>query len=409
MKSRTLSAHALLWALVASAAVLTQAGMGRAGDSAASVCAAVAAWPESTGPFTPSPGEPGLRVVSYNIHSGLGSGFSLGESRQTVERNLREIIDDIVAAAPAGEAVDVVALNEVDFGSRRSAWIDEAAFIADELRTSTGQRYEVVRGQTWERRSYGREVRFGNALLVRLPILRTASCLFRSGECEGVAMHDGLPGLRPAGLRGLMTEERGVIKATVLAGSKPIDLVVTHLDAFSAEAREAQAMHLLHRFVDRERTTILLGDLNAVATSMTGGRRFFRGERTLDVLTSSTLADARTTYAALHGLDSLDRWATYPADAPAWPLDAVLATADLLPAEVTVIGSTASDHRGIAARLIPVDEAEALAGQRARHDLIRSAQLERIRRCDLASEEARLRRGWLIEKTGFAALESPVS
>jgi endonuclease/exonuclease/phosphatase family metal-dependent hydrolase len=411
MKLRTSSAHALVWALVASAAVLTQVGMGRAGDSSPSICApsVLARWPESSGPFTPSPGDPGLRVVSYNIHSGLGSTFSLGESRQTVERNLHEIIGAIVAAAPAGEPVDVVALNEVDFGSRRSAWIDEAVFLADELRTRTGHPYEVVRGQTWERRSYGREVKFGNALLVRLPILRSSSCLFRSGECEGAPINDELPGLRPAGLRGLMTEERGVIKTTVLAGSKPIDLIVTHLDAFSAEAREAQAMHLLHRFVDRERTTILLGDLNAVTTSLTGGRRFFRGERTLDVLTSSTLADARTTYAALHGLDSFDRWATYPADAPAWPLDAVLASADLLPAEVNVIGSTASDHRGIAARLIPVDEAEALAGQQARHNLIRSAQLERIRRCDLASEEARLQRGWLIEKTGFAALESPAS
>jgi endonuclease/exonuclease/phosphatase family metal-dependent hydrolase len=209
-----------------------------------------------------------------------------------------------------------------------------------------------------------------------------------------------------------MSEERGVVRATVMSGTKAIDVVVTHLDAFSAEAREAQAMHLLHRFVDAERTTILLGDLNAVATSLTGGRRWFRSERTLDVLTSRSLSDVRTTYAPLHGLDprdSMARWSTYPADQPLWPLDAVLASADLLPAEVAVIGTTASDHRGLAARLIPIEEAEALASHRAHLGLIRREQLDRIRRCDLASEEAKARRGWLIEKTGFASLEASAS
>ena len=414
MTAKKSSTHSRAAAVLLASALLAQVGMGRAGDSPSYGCGNSAFLaPSIANPHVlPSPGDSGVRVVTYNIHSGLGPDFSLGQSRHDVERNLDEIVGDIVSAAPASEPVEVVALNEVDFGSRRSAWIDEAAYIADELHARTGRIYEIVRGQTWERTSYGREVRFGNALLVRLPVLQSTTCLFSSGDCKGAPIRDGLPGLRPAGLSGLMNEERGVIKATVLVGASPVDLIVTHLDAFSAQAREAQAMHLLHRFVDSGRTTVLLGDLNAVATPLTGARRFFRGERTLDVLTSATLADVRTTYASLHGLespDSLAKWATYPASAPAWPLDAVLASADLLPAEVTVIGNTASDHRGLAARLIPVAEAEALAGQRARHDLIRAAQLERIRQCDLASEDARIRRGWLIDKTGFAALGSPAS
>jgi endonuclease/exonuclease/phosphatase family metal-dependent hydrolase len=396
-------------ALVA-AMVLTHAGMTNAGRAGAlpyrcSEPASLAA----VQPIAPSPGGRGLRVATYNIHSGLGSAFSLGKSRADVEQNLEEIAADIVAAAPAADPVEVVALNEVDFGSRRSAWIDEADFLASALRERTGERYEVVRGQTWERLAAGREVRFGNALLVRLPVLAASSCLFSSGSCDGARAHDDLPRVRPAGIRGLFTEERGVIKATVLAGTGPVDLVVTHLDAFSAEAREAQAMHLLHRFVDPARTTVLLGDLNAVTTSLTGKRRFFRDERTLDILTSATLADARASYAATHELRSQDRWATYPAASPLWPLDAVLASADLLPAEVSVIGRTASDHRGLAARLIPLEDSEQLARYRERHDLLRSAQLARIRQCDLATEEARARRGWLVEKTGFAALAVPAS
>jgi endonuclease/exonuclease/phosphatase family metal-dependent hydrolase len=410
MRGNTKAARIAGSSVLAAALLLTQAGMTSAGrDGSLPYICREAASLAVAHPIAPSPGGRGLRVATYNIHSGLGSAFSLGKSRAEVEQNLEEIAADIVAATPVGDPVEVVALNEVDFGSRRSAWIDEADFLAAELRERTGQSYDVVRGQTWERRAPGREVRFGNALLVRLPVVSASSCLFSSGTCDVSRTHDDLPRLKPAGLRGLFTEERGVIKATVLAATGPVDLVVTHLDAFSAEAREAQAMHLLHRFVDPSHTTVLLGDLNAVTTSLTGRRRFFREERTLDILTSSTLADARTSNAAMHELRSEDRWATYPAASPLWPLDAVLASADLMPAEVTVIGTTASDHRGLAARLIPLEDAGQLARSRERHELLRSAQLERIRSCDLVTDEARARRGWLVEKTGFAALGAPAS
>jgi hypothetical protein len=77
----------------------------------------------------------------------------------------------------------------------------------------------------------------------------------------------------------------------------------------------------------------------------------------VEILTSVSLADARATYAAMHGLDSVSGWATYPAEAPVWPLDAVLASADLLPEQIAVIGWSASDHRGLSALLVPVRRA----------------------------------------------------
>ena len=75
----------------------------------------------------------------------------------------------------------MVGLNEVDFASRRSAWIDEAEFLADDLARRTGERYAVVRGETWARTIPGFEVRFGNAALVRHPIVRSTACLLDDG------------------------------------------------------------------------------------------------------------------------------------------------------------------------------------------------------------------------------------
>ena len=365
IRSRPFTARAarlglLLLTLLAAQAGIDSAGIASAARSGGENSHGASSLDRSRPGSSVQPGT-GLRVVTYNIHSGLGASFSLWQSRVAVERNLREIAGDIVASAPAGHAVDVVALNEVDFGSRRSAWIDEAAFLAEELEKRSGKSYDIVRGQTWKRDSPGREVRFGNALLVRLPIVAASDCLLSDRTCNAAPASPELPPLSVTGLKGLLSEERGVVKATVLAGSRPVDILVTHLDAFSEELRERQAMHLLHRFVDPSRSTIVLGDLNAVATSLAGRRRFFRAERTLDILTSVSLADTRATYASRRAPDSAQEWATYPAEAPVLPLDAVLASADLVPEEVAVIGRLASDHRGLAALLVPVETPSELA------------------------------------------------
>jgi hypothetical protein len=142
-----------------------EGGFSRAGD------AATCARPEAdwTGPAVAPPPRavrtefPELRAAVYNLHSGLGSRWRLYASRAEMERNLRAIAERIAAAGPA----DVVALNEVDFGSRRSGWLDQAEFLAAELRRRTGETYAVRRAETWRRDLPGLEVRFGNAALRR--------------------------------------------------------------------------------------------------------------------------------------------------------------------------------------------------------------------------------------------------
>ena len=343
-----------------------------------------------------------LRVVTYNLHSGLGSRFALWRSRRAVEANLRAVAETILAAAPAEAPVDVVALNEVDFGSRRSGNFDQAAFVADALAAATGHAYEVLRGETWRRTLPGLEVRFGNALLVRHPVVQARACLLDGSE-RCVSADDGaLPSLRARGFRAwLLHEPRGVIQATVRTPGGLVDVLATHLDAFLEHEREAQGA-VLARLVEPGRPTVLLGDLNAVPSVLTAGRRFFAADRTHDVLTSGLLADVRVAWAAAHGIASLARWATFPAAHPIWPLDAVLASLELAADDIAVIGRTASDHRGLAVTLRPLRDPAALDRARVRHAAVRRRQLDRLLRCDLAP--ARGARDWLVRATGFAGL-----
>jgi endonuclease/exonuclease/phosphatase family metal-dependent hydrolase len=286
-----------------------------------------------------------LRVVTYNIHSGLGPAFALRSSRTDVERNLRAI-GETIAATTTG--IDVVGLNEVDFASRRSAWIDQAAFLADDLERRTGERYAVVRGETWQRTIPGFEVRFGNAALVRHPIVRSTSCLLDEETCDAESAaatgRDGAPLARGFFARWLR-ETRGVIAMTLDVGGRPLDVRVTHLDAFVQGDREAQASRLVERLVGADRSTLLLGDMNAVPSPLV--RPFFASDRTGRILTRGLLTDVRSAFAEAYASGSAPLWPTFPAAAPRWPLDWVLGTSDLVPTLMKTVGDRQSDHRGL--------------------------------------------------------------
>lgn len=357
--------------------------------------------------MTPPPAAgPRVRAVSYNIHAGMGLEHALRTSRADVEHHLRAIARHIVGAAPAGTPVDVVALNEVDFGSRRSDWLDQARFLADALGELTGHPYDVVEGVTIDGGPWGFERRYGNALLTRHPVRDVTVCLLDDdAPCAGASPEEAsLPSLSPAGLAGMLRERRGVVKATVELPHGPVDVLVTHLEAVVQAQREAEAAHLVARFVDPERPTLVLGDVNAVPAHRTATRAYFRTDRTHDILTS-TLVDARMVVAARAGARDLGPWATWPADRPRWSLDAALATPHLVVDRFETVGGTESDHLGLLATFARAD-ARGLEGGRALHTAFRQRQLERILTCDApASEQTVATKGrWLTGLAGFSGL-----
>jgi endonuclease/exonuclease/phosphatase family metal-dependent hydrolase len=343
---------------------------------------------------------PELRVVTYNLHSGLGPRWRIFAERREVERNLTAIAERIAAASPE-TPVDAVALNEVDFGSRRSGWMDQAAFLADELERRTGHAYAVARGETWRRDVPGLEVRFGNAVLFRHSSLSVDARMLEERQTTSYAS------AFPAGaLDRILNEPRGVLRLRIGFFGHPVDLLVTHLEAFNPARREAQAADLLQRFVEPGLTSILLGDMNTVPTAMTYKRPHLAADRTHDVLTSGDLTDARVVVAAREGISDFSDWATFPALAPVWPLDGSFATPDLIPQAVRVIGGAESDHRGVLITygwLTP----EAKSAFIRWHDAVRQRQLARLFDCDvpadLTPDKNRVLE-WLKSNTGFVSV-----
>lgn len=305
-------------------------------------------WTVVAPPPALAPLRPALRVVLYNVHVGMGATWTPLTRREAVHERLAGIARHIHRSTSGGPPVDVVALNEADFASRRSAWVDQSAFIAAELQRLTGHRYQVVHGTTWTREIPGLEVHYGNAVLSRQTVLAAESCGF-GGPCVDVMDRELLRPLAPD--RWFGEEPRSVLRVTVGVEGRMVDVLVSHLEAFSSALRARQAAELTRRFLRPGRTSLVLGDLNATDGVMIERRVFGAYDPTLEVLGAAGLLDARVLAAARAGAADLAPWATFPAHRPSWPLDAIFATLDVVPLAVDVIGDgRVSDHRGLRVR-----------------------------------------------------------
>lgn len=347
-------------------------------------------------------------AVTYNLHSGLGGKPAWSVDAATARKHLAAMAATVASAAGDG-LPDIVALNEIDFGSHRSGGIDEAVVVVDELERLTGVRYQIHRLVTWTKEVPGDRMRYGSALLSRHPVRDVFTCSLVDGApCRAPQGGARLPPLTVRSLpMKISGERRGVLRATLDIGGHEVDVVLSHLEAFDRGDREAQAAHLLARFVRPGRSVVLLGDMNSVPQSFPD-RGWFDDDRTHDVLTSGSLVDARLAVLASDPSRSPASFATFPSNDPVHAIDAVFASVDLVPVQALPIGGSASDHLGLLARFVRPEDAHSLAAAAARHDRMRGRQLHRlVQEMDAAkgSRRGELAR-FLVDATRFLEVAS---
>src|SRR5688572_2476882 len=188
---------------------------------------AAAACPLASTAVRAAPGqERSVRVLSYNIHWALGM-----DGRYDVGR----IAEVIKAAKP-----DLVGLQEVDVGVKRSARVHEVRRLAE----LTGLAGRFGPTQHFEGGL------FGNAVLTSLPILDV--------EIHPLPYTEATPKLQ--------TYPRGAIAVTVTApDGKPLRFISTHFQHNMSEDRAAEAKAINGLFASEGDglRTILAGDMNA--------------------------------------------------------------------------------------------------------------------------------------------------
>ncbi|MCJ8520111.1 endonuclease/exonuclease/phosphatase family protein [Rhizobium tarimense] len=165
-----------------------------------------------------------LKILSYNVHSCIGTDGKLDPAR------IAEVIAEL--------SPDIIGLQELDVGRRRTGGTDQAHIIASLLKMEFHFHAAL----------HVAEERYGDAILTALPMR------FVKG------------GMLPS-----TGEQRGAVWVEVTAGDKQFQIFNTHL-GLRARDRMQQASSLLgptwlgHPSC-RETSRILIGDLNSVGRS----------------------------------------------------------------------------------------------------------------------------------------------
>ena len=167
-----------------------------------------------------------LRVMTYNVHGCVGLDFQRSEKR---------IADVIRSFDP-----DIVALQELDLGRRRSGSVDQAKIIAEELGFDRFF-FPVMRRA---------EEHYGDAILSRWPMQRKITMELPSEKAF------------------LFRENRGAQRAEIATPSGRLNVVNTHFGLGAAERLE-QAGALIKWIgeIPEKEPTILLGDFNSFPSS----------------------------------------------------------------------------------------------------------------------------------------------
>lgn len=237
----------------------------------------------------------------YNVHAGRDA---------SGEDNL-----DRVAALIRETGADLVLLQEVDRGTRRSGGVDQLAA----LERRTGLRGVFGRTLDYQGGEYG------VAVLSRWPVARDTLI--------------GLP-VEPEPTRaGGSHEPRGVLRVRVKAPAGPVELLDTHLDASADDGYRLQEVRTVLEVADKlERWgagVLVGGDFNAEP-----------GSAPIDRMAAAGWTDAWRACGRADGR-------TYPAAEPTKRIDYLFLGSGLTCHAAEVLGSRASDHRPLLVVVAP--------------------------------------------------------
>ena len=236
-----------------------------------------------------------LKLLSFNIQAGT----STANYREYVTRSWRQLLpnnqrmDNLDAIARLVSGYDIVGLQEVDCGSLRSGFLNQAKYLS--------RHADFPWWTDQGNRKVGVIAHAGNGVLSR----------YVPDKIEDHRLPGAIPG-------------RGALLLQFGSGEQALWIVILHL-ALGRRARMQQLRYVAHR-IAHQPNLIVMGDLN------TGG-------------------DSREVFefCDLAGLLLPDRGLlTYPSWQPKRAIDHILVSPDVNITSLDVLPSTLSDHRPLA-------------------------------------------------------------
>ena len=231
-----------------------------------------------------------IRVMTYNIHVGVGM-----DKKMDLQR-IAEVINQ--------ERPDLVGLQEVDRGVKRTQGVDEIA----ELARMTKMEYAFAHNLDYQGGQYG------VAILSRFAISKTDHRMYRNKR---------------------EAERRGMLRIEINVAGRSLSFATTHLDYQFEDGRIYEAGQLLDFLKDQKELLILVGDFN---------------EEPRDDAYKLVAAYFRDAWLES---DTKETGLSYPADKPAKRIDYIFYTANMgvRTRKAWTVTTLASDHVPVVADL----------------------------------------------------------
>ena len=247
-------------------------------------------WPAARICAAPPLSSKTLRVMTYNIHVGVGVDKKLDLPR--------------VAGVINAQHPDLVGLQEVDRGVTRTQRIDEIV----ELSKLTRMDYAFAFNLHYQGGQYG------VAILSRFPIMATDHRLYQNTR---------------------EAERRGFIRAEVSVDGRVLNFVTTHLDYQYDDGRLFEAQQLLKALKDVQGPLVIVGDFNDIPAG--------RAYQLMRYQFGDAWIESRST----------DEGFSYPTDKPAKRIDYIFfrSTDRVRTKRAWIVDTQASDHVPVVADL----------------------------------------------------------
>jgi len=258
-----------------------------------------------------------LRVMSFNIHYGKGQVRDEEESppKDDFDSNIEEIAEIL-----RSNNIDIAALQEIDFYSKRSYYTDQAERIAE----LAGFSY-IARIVNWDVKyvpypffslhHFGR-IKSGQAILSKYPIKKNMRYLLQKPESNSWFYN-------------LFYLNRALQIAEIEIGERTIKIGNAHLEAYDKETRQEQAKHVMELLAEDTESMILMGDFNAE-----------KGSKEITMMYAAGLVDSQFELGKENELTYID----VSTNEPKKRLDYIWTTPDLEISDFEVPFSIASDH-----------------------------------------------------------------
>ena len=291
-----------------------------------------------------------IRVASYNIHFGIGYDIKTSEIDKS---SYIKRLDDIANILSSIDS-DVVLLQEVDFSSARSHFINEAKYLAKKsgyefvaisptLRKRIHLNYHSVIGK----------IDFGIAILSKHPIVYNENIVFNYSSQIPFFMN-------------WLYDPHGAQKCTLDLNGEMLDIINVHLEPWCTFTRQNQMNKIKNIWLETSSNPLIIGgDFNSIVANglkkipyhlkdapwfMDLDSLDYKNDRTINILKNMKYSEA---FPKKLYIKKKTKYYTFPSKNPKVKIDYIFAgnKARIITGDVFVEAKDASDHLPIIAEI----------------------------------------------------------